>query len=48
MCFAKKFILDSLVELGVLKDENRKMVCGFVDEFDYAEESKVVVELEET
>lgn len=47
ICFAKKFILDSLVELGTLKDDNRKMVCGFKDDFGYADESKVIVELEE-
>lgn len=47
ICFAKKFILDSLVELGILKDDNRKMVCGFVDSFKYADKSKVIVELEE-
>lgn len=47
ICFAKKFILDSLVELGVLKDDNRKIVCGFEDRFEYADKSKVIVELEE-
>lgn len=47
ICFAKKFILDSLVELKILKNDNRKMVCGFDDKFDYAKESKVIVELEE-
>jgi Holliday junction resolvase RusA-like endonuclease len=47
ICFAKKFILDSLVELGILKDDNRKMVCGFVDKFEYADKSKVIVELNE-
>lgn len=47
ICFAKKFILDSLVELGILKDDNRKMVCGFEDRFEYADKSKVIVELEE-
>ena len=47
ICFAKKFILDSLVELGILQDDNRKMVCGFIDKFDYGKESKVIVELKE-
>lgn len=47
VCFAKKFILDSLVQSGVLKDDNRKIVTGFIDEFEYAKESKVIVELEE-
>lgn len=47
ICFAKKFILDSLVELGILKDDNRKIVCGFIDNFEYADKSRVIVELEE-
>jgi len=46
ICFAKKFILDSLVELRILKDDNRKMVCGFRDDFKYADKSMVIVELE--
>ena len=47
ICFAKKFILDALVEAGVLKDDNRKMVTNFRDDFEYADKSKVIVELEE-
>ncbi len=47
ICFAKKFILDALVEAGVLKDDNRKIVTNFTDSFEYAKESKVIVELEE-
>lgn len=47
VCYAKKFILDSLVECGVLKDDNRKMVCGFRDSFEYGKTAKVIVELEE-
>lgn len=47
ICFAKKFILDALVEMKVLKDDNRKIVTSFVDEFKYANKSKVIVELEE-
>ena len=45
ICFAKKFILDSLVELGILKDDNRKIVSGFIDKFEYSDKSKVIVEL---
>lgn len=48
VCFAKKFILDALVESGVLKDDNRKIVTNFRDYFEYAKKSKVIVELEET
>lgn len=47
IAFAKKFILDALVEAGTLKDDNRKIVVGFEDRFEYAKESKVIVELEE-
>lgn len=31
IAFAKKFILDGLVEAGVLPNDNRKYVQGFVD-----------------
>ena len=47
ICFAKKFILDALVDIGVLKDDNRKIVTNFTDSFEYADKSKVIVELEE-
>ena len=47
VCFAKKFILDALVEMKVLKDDNRKIVTNFTDSFEYADKSKVIVELEE-
>lgn len=47
ICFAKKFILDALVQAGVLQDDNRKIVTNFTDSFEYAKESKVIVELEE-
>ena len=33
VCFAKKFILDSMVECGVLENDNRKWVTGFEDKF---------------
>lgn len=47
ICFAKKFILDALVKTGVLENDNKSHVSGFMDKFDYAEKSKVIVELEE-
>lgn len=47
ICFAKKFILDALVQAGILKDDNRKIVTNFTDSFRYADRSKVIVELEE-
>lgn len=47
VCFAKKFILDSMVKAGKLKDDNRNYVSGFTDTFEYAKESKIVLEIEE-
>ena len=47
VCFAKKFILDSMVKAGKLKDDNRNCVTGFTDTFEYAKESKVILEIKE-
>lgn len=47
VAFAKKFILDAMVKAGKLKDDNRKCVAGFIDTFEYAKESKVILEIEE-
>lgn len=47
ICFAKKFILDALVKAGTIENDNRKHVAGFTDNFEYAEFSTVIVELEE-
>ena len=47
ICFAKKFILDSMVKAGKLKDDNRNYVVGLEDSFEYAKESKVILEIEE-
>lgn len=47
VCFAKKFILDSMVKAGKLKDDNRNYVIGFTDTFEYAKESKVILEIKE-
>ena len=47
IAFAKKFILDSMVKCGKLKDDNRKIVTGFTDEFEYADSTKVILEIEE-
>lgn len=47
ICFAKKFILDALVRAGVIENDNRKHIVGFIDNFEYADFSKVIVELEE-
>ena len=47
VCFAKKFILDSMVKAGKLKDDNRNYVKGFNDTFEYGKSSKVILEIEE-
>lgn len=47
ICFAKKFILDSMVKAGKLKDDNRNYVTGFTDSFEYGKETKVILEIEE-
>ena len=47
VCFAKKFILDSMVKAGKLQDDNRNFVTGFTDTFEYGEESKVILDIKE-
>ena len=47
ICFAKKFILDALQKAEVIENDNQRHIKGFIDKFEYAEKSKVVVELEE-
>lgn len=47
IAFAKKFILDSMVKCGKLKDDNRKCVTAFTDSFEYGKETKVILEIEE-
>ena len=47
VCFAKKFVLDSMVKTGKLKNDNRNYVVGFQDSFQYGKESKVILEIEE-
>lgn len=47
IAFGKKFILDSLVKAGKLKDDNRKCVCGFTDTFDYGDTAKVILTITE-
>lgn len=47
IAFGKKFILDSMVKVGVLTDDNRKCVVAFTDTFEYSTQAKVILEIEE-
>lgn len=47
ICFAKKFILDAMQKAGILENDNAAHVKGFIDKFEYANQSKVIVELRE-
>lgn len=47
ICFAKKFILDALQKASVIENDDSRHVTGFTDKFEYANKSKVIVELEE-
>ncbi|MDI9600114.1 MAG: hypothetical protein QM323_11595 [Acidobacteriota bacterium] len=47
VAFAKKFVLDALVALGVLPDDGRRYVTGFADEFHLdRRDPRVVVTIE--
>jgi Holliday junction resolvase RusA-like endonuclease len=49
VAFAKKFILDALVRLGILAGDGRKHVVGFTDEFHLDRiRPRVVVTIERT
>ena len=43
IAFAKKFILDAMVKGGYLKDDNRRWVTGFEDEFVYGDKTRVTL-----
>lgn len=47
IAFGKKFILDAMVKAGKLKNDNRKNVIGFTDNFEYGKENKILLEIEE-
>lgn len=47
IAFAKKFILDAFVKYGKLKDDNRRCVAAFKDEFSYGKETKVILTIRE-
>lgn len=45
VAFAKKFILDAMVKAGKLKDDNRRFVTGFSDDFSYDKNAGVILEI---
>jgi hypothetical protein len=48
IAFAKKFILDGLVESGVLGNDGRKQIAGFEDKFDVDKQKpRIEIELQE-
>ena len=47
IAFGKKFILDALIRFGCLKDDNRRCVTAFRDDFCYGDENKVILTIEE-
>lgn len=47
IAFAKKFILDAMVKAGKLKDDNRRYVTAFSDSFEYGDNFKVILEIED-
>lgn len=47
ICFGKKFILDALQKTKTIENDNQKHIKGFIDKFEIADKSKVIIELEE-
>lgn len=47
IAFGKKFILDAMVNFGKIANDNHRHVVGFTDTFEYAKQSKVILEIEE-
>lgn len=45
VCFAKKFILDAMQELGKIPNDNAKYIQGFADFFYYGKKASVTLEI---
>jgi len=41
----KKLILDSLIKNNIIKNDGHKNIKGFVDDFEFAEETKIILRL---
>lgn len=48
VCWAKKFILDALVQAKKIPDDSQKYVGDFADHFKLGKEYKVIVKIKET
>lgn len=47
ICFAKKFILDTMVSEGKISNDNRHHVTAFKDTFETGKENKVILYIQE-
>ena len=47
IAFAKKFLLDTMVKTGKIKNDNKKYIVGFKDDFKYDAKNKIILEIEE-
>ena len=47
IAFAKKFILDEMVHMGILHDDGWQYVAGFNDTFEIGNETKVILYIDE-
>jgi len=46
ICFAKKFLLDAMEEVGIIDNDGWKNVAGFIDEFEVDKDNpRVEIEL---
>lgn len=45
IAFAKKFILDALVKNGVIRDDSRKYIKGFSDDFGVSDNPRIEISL---
>ena len=43
----RKFILDTMVEMGKIPDDSRRHIHGFSDTFEYGKKAKVILDIEE-
>ena len=44
---AKKFILDTMVNMGILKNDSWRYIAGFNDTFEHGDSNKVILYIDE-